>query len=494
MASRTTERTVIGRTRASGAQRADAATVRLSPAQRVALGKSARSEAPLESHAEVAAVSSRDPVGLLVSQNASRVAELVPIRHGRMMVSPFTFYRGAALVMAADLDATPTSGLRTQLCGDAHLSNFGGYASPERALVFDINDFDETLPGPFEWDVKRLATSFVVGGRDNGLTKKQCRKITLSAVESYRTTVRAFAGQPSMSVWYSHLDLDAGLAELKASLSESKMKMRSRANIRSTEKLLANAHTRDSLQAAEKLTTAVDGVHRFVSDPPLVVPLTELAEVDRDEVLTQLRALLGRYRETLPADRRVLFDQFDLVDVAHKVVGVGSVGTRAWILLFESGINGEVLVLQAKQAQESVLARFAGACEYASQGERVVTGQHLMQASSDIFLGWVRREPSGGPREDYYLRQLRDWKMSAVIEEMDAPSLDVYARMCGWTLARAHARAGDRVAIAAYLGNSSKFDNAIVEFAEKYADQNERDHSTFVNAAASGTIETTTAI
>jgi uncharacterized protein (DUF2252 family) len=418
----------------------------------VAFGKSMRTEVPLERHAELALASSRDPVGLVVGQDASRVAELVPIRHGRMAVSPFTFYRGAALVMAADLDATPTSGLRTQLCGDAHLSNLGGYASPERSLVFDINDFDETLPGPFEWDVKRLATSFVVAGRDNGLTAKQCRKVAVASVEAYRTSIREFAGQPTLSVWYAHLDLDAALGELKARLSAGKPTKRRRAGIDATEASLAKAHTRDSLQAARKLTTVVDGVRRFVSDPPLVVPLAELTDVDRDEVLTQLRALLERYRSTLRADCRVLFHQFALVDVAHKVVGVGSVGTRAWILLFESDIDGEVLVLQAKQAQESVLDGFAGASEHSNQAERVVAGQHLMQASSDIFLGWVRLESAGRPHEDYYVRQLRDWKTSAAVEEMDAPSLGLYARMCGWTLARAHARSGDRLAIAAYPG------------------------------------------
>ena len=467
---------------------ADTGTDRLSPEQRAAAGKAARAVAPLESHAEFEPAASRDPVALLLFQDETRVPELVPIRHGRMLVSPFTFYRGAALVMAADLDITPTSGLRTQLCGDAHLCNFGAYASPERRLVFDINDFDETLPGPFEWDVKRLAASLVVAGRDNGFTKKQCRSVTLAGVENYRTAMRTFAGQPILTVWYAHLDIEAALAEYKASLSARRLK-KSKGGFKAAEGSLAKARTRDSLQAIGKLTGVTDGRRRIVSNPPLVVPLDEMTGVDNDALLRQLHDLLATYRRTLQSDRRRLFDHFTLVDVAHKVVGVGSVGTRAWILLYEAGVEAEALLLQAKQASTSVLADYAGESEYENQGERVVAGQHLMQASSDIFLGWLRAKPTGEAEQDYYIRQLRDWKFSPLIEEMNPRALELYARLCGWTLARAHARSGDRIAISAYLGNSTKFDNALATFAEAYADQNEHDHAALAAAVTAGRIE-----
>jgi uncharacterized protein (DUF2252 family) len=458
------------------------------PEEKAALGKAARAKAPLEAHAEFTPAKSRDPVGLLLSQAKTRVPDLVPIRHGRMLVSPFTFYRGAALVMAADLDASPTSGLRTQLCGDAHLSNFGAYASPERRLVFDINDFDETLPGPFEWDIKRLAASFVIAGRDNGFTKKQYRRITLAAVESYRTAMRDFAAQPILTVWYAHLAIEQALAEYKATLSRRQLKER-KARLKATEGALAKARTRDSLQAIGKLTRLVDGKREIIKNPPLITPLEDMIDLDPDEARRRIGTLLASYRKTLQSDRRVLLDHFTLVDIAHKVVGVGSVGTRAWILLLESGVEAGGLLLQAKEAGQSALTNYAGKSAYANQGERVVAGQHLMQASSDIFLGWLRARPTGGQYKDYYLRQLRDWKISAVIEEMIPPGMEQYARWCGWTLARAHARAGDRIAIAAYLGSSSKFDNAIVEFAEAYADQNERDHATLADAVKAGKVE-----
>jgi uncharacterized protein (DUF2252 family) len=461
---------------------------RPSPEERAAAGKAARATAPLESHAEVAPAATRDPVALLVGQARTRVPQLVPIRHGRMLVSPFTFYRGAALVMAADLDTTPTSGLRTQLCGDAHLSNFGAYASPERRLVFDINDFDETLPGPFEWDVKRLAASFVVAGRDNGFTAKQCRRAARTAVERYRMAMREFATQPILDVWYAHLNIEEALRAYGSTLVDRKSK-RAKARVAATEKEMAKARTRDSLQAIAKLTTMTDGRRRIRSDPPLVVPVDELAGFDIDELLEGIQDLLTTYRDSLPADRRRLLDHFTLTDVAHKVVGVGSVGTRAWILLLEAGIERDALVLQAKQAEESVLAGYAGSSEHANQGERVVAGQHLMQASSDIFLGWFRARPSGGTDEDYYVRQLRDWKTSAVIEDMRPRSMDLYAQLCGWTLARAHARSGDRVAIAGYLGKSTRFEEAVAGFAETYADQNERDHAALAKAVAAGEVE-----
>jgi uncharacterized protein (DUF2252 family) len=405
-----------------------------------------------------------------------------------MLVSPFTFYRGAALVMAADLSTTPTSGLRTQLCGDAHLSNFGAYASPERRLVFDINDFDETLPGPFEWDVKRLAASLVLAGRENEFTKKQSRKATLAAVESYRTAMRAFATQPILTVWYAHLNIEEAFAEYKSSLSARKLKER-KAGLRMAEAALAKARTRDSLQAIGKLTTIVDGKRQIISDPPLIVPLDHMTDLDPVAVRGRLGTLLAKYRDTLQPDRRHLLDHFALVDVGHKVVGVGSVGTRAWIMLLEAGAEPEALLLQGKQAGPSALASYAGKSEYDNDGERVVAGQRFMQASSDIFLGWLRAQPTGGRNQDYYVRQLRDWKVSAVIESMKPLAMEVYARWCGWTLARAHARSGDRVAIAAYLGSSAKFDNAIADFAETYADQNERDHTAFTEAVAAGKVE-----
>jgi uncharacterized protein (DUF2252 family) len=475
-------------TTASARDGSDAGDDRVRPERRAASGKAARARVPLDAHAEFRPAKSRDPVGLLLGQAETRVPDLVPIRHGRMLVSPFSFYRGAALVMAADLATTPTPDLRAQLCGDAHLSNFGAYASPERRLVFDLNDFDETLPGPFEWDVKRLAASLVVAGRDNGFSAKQGRKTTLAAVEAYRTAMGGFATQSILDVWYAHLNIEDAMAEYRASLSAGKLKEQ-KADLKAAKKLLAKAHTRDSLQAVEKLTTLIGGRRRIVSDPPLVVPIDELLGFDDEVLLGRIRDLLAAYRETLQRDRRLLLDHFALTDVAHKVVGVGSVGTRAWILLLEAGVAAEVLLLQAKQAEASALAGYAGASEYANQGERVVTGQRLMQAASDIFLGWLRvRSPDGGD-QDYYLRQLRDWKLSPEIELMRPQSMEVYARLCGWTLARAHARSGDRIAIAAYLGNSAKFDHAVADFAQTYADQNERDHAALAAAVDEGRVE-----
>jgi uncharacterized protein (DUF2252 family) len=476
------------RKRSSNTVQGDGQAPRLTPEERAASGKAARKTVPLEAHAEFEPQKSRDPVGLLLGQAKTRVPDLVPIRHGRMLVSPFTFYRGAALVMAADLHSTPTTDLRTQLCGDAHLSNFGAYASPERRLVFDINDFDETLPGPFEWDIKRLAASFVVAGRDNGFTRKQYRKATLAAAASYRTAIREFAAQPILTVWYAHLEMEQAIADYKATLSPRQLKER-RARIKATEGALAKARTRDSLQAIGKLTTLVNGKREITKNPPLIVPLTDMIDMDPDQAREQITALLAGYRKTLQSDRRILIDHFELADIAHKVVGVGSVGTRAWILLLESGVEAGGLLLQAKEAGPSALADYAGKSAYANQGERVVAGQHLMQASSDIFLGWLRARGTGGQYKDYYLRQLRDWKMSAVIEEMIPPGMEQYARWCGWTLARAHARAGDRIAIASYLGKSTKFDNAIADFAEAYADQNERDHAALADAVKAGKVE-----
>ncbi len=460
----------------------------LSRADRVARGKDARAAAPLESHAEFSPGRGRDPVGLLLGQAASRVPELMPVRHGRMLVSPFTFYRGAALPMAADLAGTPASGLRVQLCGDAHLSNFGAFASPERRLVFDVNDFDETLPGPFEWDVKRLAASLAAAGRDNGFPAKDRRKIVLAAAEGYRTAMQEFAGQPFLDVWYAHLDIEPAFGAFRSQLKAKRFK--------AAEAMLAKAHTSDSTKALGKLTTVVEGRRQIISHPPMIVPIEEIfADVQADAIYDLLRTVLGKYGRTLQSDRRHLLEQFTMVQVARKVVGVGSVGTRAWIVLMDAGDGDEPLFLQAKEAQPSVLADYAGRSRYANQGERVVAGQHLMQAQSDIFLGWTRTaNPAEGVDRDFYVRQLKDWKFSLPIEQMLPEGMTVYAGLCGWTLARAHARSGDRIALAAYLGGSAKFDQAIADFAETYADQNELDYAALQAAVKEGKAEATTEI
>ena len=460
----------------------------LSRADRVAKGKDARAVAPLESNAEFSPGPERDPVGLLLGQAASRVPELVPVRHGRMLVSPFTFYRGAALPMAADLAGTPASGLRVQLCGDAHLSNFGAFASPERNLVFDVNDFDETLPGPFEWDVKRLAASLAVAGRDSGFPAKARRKIALAAAERYRTAMREFAEQTFLDVWYAHMDIEPAVAEFRSQFKAKRFKL--------AEKMLAKAHTSDSTKALDKLTAVVDGRRRIISDPPTIVPVEEIfANVQADMIYKLIHTVLAKYRRTLQSDRRHLLEQFTLVQVARKVVGVGSVGTRAWVVLLDAGDGNEPLFLQAKEAQPSVLADYAGRSKYSNQGERVVAGQHLQQAQSDIFLGWTRvPNPLDGVDRDFYVRQLKDWKLSVPIELFLPEGMALYARLCGWTLARAHARSGDRIALAAYLGGSAKFDQAIADFAETYADQNERDYAALQAAVKEGKAQATTEI
>ncbi len=426
-----------------------------------------------------------DPVELLERQAATRVPELVPIRYGRMLVSPFTFYRGAALVMASDLAGTPISGLRAQICGDAHLSNFGVFGSPERHLVFDVNDFDETLPGPFEWDVKRLAASLEIAGRDNGFKRKDRRTVVLAATRGYREAMRTFAGQTNLEVWYAHLDVDQVLPSILSQLKPARAKL--------TAQVLANARTRDSMQAFKKLARVVDGQPKIISDPPLIVPVTELfSDTDAAELFGQIGKLLGSYRRTLQSDRRHLLEGFTLVDMARKVVGVGSVGTRAWILLMEGVDQRDPIFLQAKEAEASVLEAFAGASLYRNHGERVVAGQHLMQASSDIFLGWQRTKGVDGVERDYYVRQLRDWKGSLPPEEMLPEGMAIYGRLCGWTLARAHARSGDRLAIAAYLGGKDTFDQALADFAVAYADLNEADHAALQQAAHSKRIKVQT--
>src|SRR6516164_2937269 len=393
--------------RTSGGDSARAgAGEQLSRAAREARGKDARAAAPLESQAEFTPDRSRDPVGLLLEQDKSRVPELVPVRNGRMLVSAFTYFRGAALPMAADLATTPTSGLRAQLCGDAHLANFGAFASPSRRLVFDVNDFDETLPGPFEWDVKRLAASLVVAGRNNGFPAKACRKIVLAGVGKYRTAMREFAGQPFLAVWYAHLDVEDAIAQYQSQMKKNRVK--------ATQKMVAKAHTEDSTKALSKLTTQTDGQRRIISDPPLIEPVEEVfPDEQASAIYKQIRQTLSKYQRTLQSDRKHLLEQFTLVQVARKVVGVGSVGTRCWIALMDAGDGTEPLFLQPKEAVASVLAAYCGGSQYANQGERVVAGQHLMQAESDIFLGWTTAPGPDKVNRDYYVRQLKDWKFSA---------------------------------------------------------------------------------
>ena len=457
--------------------------------ERAARGKAARAEVPRSTHAQIEFPADRDPVALLEEQAANRVPELVPIRYGRMLVSPFSFYRGGALIMASDLSRTPVSGLRVQLCGDAHLSNFGVFGSPERTLVFDMNDFDETAPGPWEWDVKRLAASFSIAGRERGFSKKERRTVALATVRSYREAMRMFAGMRDLEVWYSHLSAEQAFREFSYGVDPKRLKK--------TEADIAKSRTKDSIQAFEKLTKIVDGEPRIISDPPLIVPISELAptELDRNAIQEEIHGIIRSYRRTLETDRRHLLEQFRFVDLARKVVGVGSVGTRAWIAFF-LGIDGnDPLFLQLKEAQPSVLERFVGKSQYANSGQRVVAGQRLMQATSDIFLGWqhIGAGLDGEPR-DFYGRQLKDWKGSFAIEAALPPGAAAYGRACGWTLARAHARSGDRVAVAAYLGGSDAFDQAIADFAESYADQNERDYQALRAAVHDGRIQAETGL
>ena len=452
--------------------------------ERVARGKAARAEVPRRTHGEwVPSPHRPDAIGLLEEQAVTRVPELVPIRYGRMLTSPFAFYRGGALIMASDLATTPVSGLRVQLCGDAHLSNFGVFASPERNLVFDINDFDETAPGPWEWDVKRLAASFVIHGRDNGFTEAERRGVVLATVRSYREAMAAFAGMRNLEVWYSSLSVEQAFQEFSAGVDPKRL--------RKAEADIAKARTKDSMHAFEKLTHLVDGEPRIVSDPPLIVPIDELLPEgsDREAAHEELRNVIRSYRRTLETDRRHLVESFRLVDVARKVVGVGSVGTRAWIGLFLGADDQDPLFLQVKEAQRSVLEEFAGKSEYGNCGQRVVAGQRLMQASSDIFLGWHHATFTlDGQERDFYVRQLKDWKGSFAAEGALPAGAAAYGRACGWTLARAHARSGDRIAIASYLGTGDVFDQAIASFAESYADQNERDYQALQNAVKSGRV------
>lgn len=452
---------------------------------RRAFGRAARVPTPRTSHATWAPPEDRaDPVSLLEQQATSRVPDLVPIRHGRMMVSPFTFYRGAALLMAADLARTPSSGLIVQLCGDAHLSNFGLFASAERHLVFDINDFDETHPGPFEWDVKRLVASVEIAGRYRGFTDEERRANNLAAARGYRERMLRAAESGVLEAWYDHLDVDKVQTWLQSEREEERAQKR---QIKNFDAVVAKARTRDSMQAFSKLVSTEDGRMRIIADPPLIVPVEDLfpdGEIVEDTV-GGMRDILRAYRETLTTANHPL-SEFSYVHMARKVVGVGSVGTRAWIVLLRGRDDQDPLFLQAKEAQASVLERFLEPCEYDNQGERVVRGQRLMQGSSDIFLGWQRVRGEGGIERDFYMRQLRDWKGSVDPEKAVPRGTLLYARICGETLARAHARSGDRVEIAAYLGKSDVFDEAIADFAEAYADQNDADYAAFIAAIDSG--------
>jgi uncharacterized protein (DUF2252 family) len=466
-----------------------ASTQALTPDQREAAGKAARAVARRRSHASWSPGSQRpDPVAILTQQDATRVPQLVPIRHGRMLASPFTFYRGAAAIMAADLAACPSSGLEVQLCGDAHLSNFGVFLAPDRRLVFDINDFDETHPGPFEWDVKRLAASFAAAGRALGLKRSRRRAAIEGAAAGYRNEIRRLARMRDLDVWYSRVDMET-LERVLDSISARQRK--------AFEKEAAKAEHKDSLRALAKLTR-VDGDRlRIRSDPPLIVPVDELLRDGDDpaEVQARLRQLFDVYRGSLNPDVRHLVDHYEFVDLAHKVVGVGSVGTRCWILLLLGRDQNDPLFLQVKEAGPSVIAPYAGRARYRHEGRRVVEGQRLMQAASDILLGWISGKGlvDGKPR-DFYVRQLWDGKGSAQIETMDSDGLRLYASLCGETLARGHARSGDRIAIASYLGGGDGFDTAICDFAHAYADQNERDYDAFAEAVSSGRLEARTDI
>ena len=457
-------------------------------AGRRAYGRAARVRTPRSSHAPWSPAGDRiDPVSLLEEQATSRVADLIPVRHGRMMVSPFTFYRGAALLMAADLARTPSSGLTVQLCGDAHLSNFGLFASAERHLVFDINEFDETHPGPFEWDVKRLGASMEIASRHRGFTDEERRSIVLAAGRGYRERMLNAAHSGVLEAWYDHMDVEKMQEWLKRQREQERAEKR---QMKRFDAVVAKALTRDSMQAFSKLVSAEGGRMRIVADPPLIVPVEDLFpdRVGAEGTIEGIREVLDSYRETLLTPHHPL-SEFTFVHMARKVVGVGSVGTRAWIILLRGRDDADPLFLQAKEAQTSVLERFLEPCEYENQGERVVRGQRLMQSSSDIFLGWQRVRGEGDVERDFYVRQLRDWKGSMDPEQAVPRGMLLYARLCGETLARAHARSGDRVAIAAYLGKSDTFEEAIADFAAAYADQNDADYAAFTAAIESGRLE-----
>jgi uncharacterized protein (DUF2252 family) len=453
--------------------------------ERSARGRAERAAVTRASHGEWEPAPHRpDPVDLLEDQARTRVPELVPIRYGRMLVSPFTFYRGAAYLMAADLASGPRTGLHTQLCGDAHLSNFGGFAAPDRRMVFSLNDFDETLPGPFEWDVKRLVASFAVAGRDRGFDAKQRDAINRQAAQSYRENIRTFAGMRNLDLWYLRIDVDDVVAAIRAQATSKDAKA-----LKRMDENIAKSRAKDSTRAFSKLTTVVDGEPRITGDPPLIVPIEDVAGEDAHRLEEFLHTVIRSYRRTLAGDRRKLLERFRYVHAARKVVGVGSVGTRAWICLMLGRDGDDPLFLQFKEAQASVLEPFLGRSEFANAGQRVVEGQRLTQAASDIMLGWIRFEGIDGVKRDFYVRQLWDAKMSAQVEIMMPRGMLLYARLCGRELARAHARAGDGVAIASYLGQGDTFDRAMSRFAESYADQNERDYAALKAAVDSGRVK-----
>jgi uncharacterized protein (DUF2252 family) len=478
--------------------------------ERRAAGRQARDRVPPSGHSGWSPAADRpDPVGLLEGQDRTREPDLVPVRHGRMMFSPFTFYRGAATIMAADLKDTPVAGLDVQLCGDAHLSNFGAFASPERRLLFDLNDFDETLPGPFEYDVKRMAASFVICGRNNEFSKADARAAALASVTAYREAIASFAQMPTMDIWYAHMDEDqlttgiqgavAGIAkeEKKAKKAREKKKEHrgekqekaAKVAARRAQKTVEKAHTRDSMQALSKLCELAGGQYRIVSQPPVVVPARDLAAafgLSPEQVMPAIHDQFRAYRATLPDDRRRLLERFQIADAARKVVGVGSVGTRAFIVLLQGRDEHDPLFLQIKEATASVLEAYLPKSRYRQHGERVVQGQRMMQAASDIYLGWTK---GLDVNRHYYWRQLRDMKGSALVDTMPPVALTFYARICGWTLARAHARSGDPVAIAGYLGRDDAFDRSVTDFSERYADQNEHDYEQFVTAIRAGRLQ-----
>jgi uncharacterized protein (DUF2252 family) len=460
-----------------------------SVAERAARGKAARAEVPRRVLGEWAqGPGRRDPVDLLEEQGSTRVPELVPIRYGRMLVSPFTFYRGAAYLMAGDLAGSPRTGLHTQLCGDAHLSNFGAFAAPDRRLVFDVNDFDETLPGPFEWDLKRLVASFAVAGRDLGFDRAQRRGVNVAVTKAYREAIRSLATMGTLDLWYSRVDAEPLVAAARSAAGAKRRKL--------IEKNEAKTRAKDSMRAFDKLVTMVDGEPRIIGDPPLIVPIEDLAGGrDAEQIEAFVRGVLRSYRRSLQGDRRHLLERFRYAHAARKVVGVGSVGTRAWIVLLLGHDTSDPLFLQLKQAEASVLEPFLGKSRYNNHGQRVVEGQRLMQAASDIMLGWDRvSDPNSGAQWDFYMRQLWDNKGSAIIEGMRPSELAFYAQICGQALARAHARSGDSVAIASYLGASTVADEALADFAELYADQNELDYASIKTAVDSGRIKAQTGL
>src|SRR3954462_7843570 len=457
-------------------------------AQRLAKGKAARVQVPRSSHADwQPAPGRRDPVVVLEEQARTRVPELVPIRYGRMLVSPFTFYRGAAALMARDLAGSPRTGLDVQLCGDAHLSNFGAFAAPDRRLTFGVNDFDESLPGPFEGDPRRLAGGFAVAGRDRGFDARQRRLVDLAVGRSYRKAMRGFAGMGALELWYARIDVE-DLVKQWATRATAKQRKRLDRNV-------AKARAKDGMRAFDRLTELVDGEPRIVSDPPLIMPIEELVSAEgRAGLEDTLRTVIRSYRRTLAGDRRRLLERFRYVHAARKVVGVGSVGTRAWIVLLLGNDDSDPLFLQLKEAEQSVLEPHLGKSEHANHGQRVVEGQRLMQAASDIMLGWLRTSGIDGVQRDFYIRQLWDGKGSAIVEAMSPATMTTYGEVCGWTLAHAHARSGDAEAIAKYLGSGDTFDRAMASFAEIYADQNDADYAALRQAVDAGRIAVETGL